>query len=96
MSTYLILLGTVWPLISVGLTVILAVILEGWKRWTVLFLGPPVIMAPCIWFAEEIAYNGNMLFVAILGIMYLAAIIYYPLLLLTFIFLQYKNRKTTM
>lgn len=88
----LILLGTVWPVLGFCLALFIASVLDGWKRWLMLFAGPVIILSPCYLFAEQIAYNGNMLFVALFGIVYVAVIVYYPVITITGIVLLIKQR----
>ena len=88
----LILIGTLWPVLGFCLALLIASVLSGWKRWLMLFAGPVIFLSPCYLFAEQIAYNGNMLFVALFAIVYLTAIVYYPVLLITGIVLLIKQR----
>lgn len=88
----LILIGTVWPVLGFCLALLIASVLPGWKRWLMLFLGPVIFLLPCYLFADQIAYNGNMLFVALFGIACVAAIVYYPVIMVTGIVLLLKHR----
>lgn len=92
MKNILILIGTFWPVMGAGLAVLVAFLLSGWRRWLMLFIGPPLFLLPCIIYADEISYNGNMLFVALLGLVFVTGIIYYAALLITGIALVIKQK----
>ena len=87
----LILIGTIWPVIGISLAILIASVLTGWKRWLLLFIGPILFLLPCYIYFEQIAYNGNILFVVLMLIVYVLAILYYPLLMITGIVLMIKN-----
>ena len=87
-----ILIGTFWPLAGVLLALFIASLLSGWQRWLMLFAGPVLFLAPCYIFFEEIGYNGNMLFVALMGLVFALAFLYYPLLAITGLVLLFRRR----
>lgn len=89
----LILIGTIWPVLGFSLALLIASVLSGWKRWVMLLLGPVIILSPCYLFADLIAYNGNMLFVALFAIAFVVAIVYYPVIIITGIVLLLKQKK---
>ncbi len=92
LKSILILIGTFWPVVGVCLAIMIAFLLTGWKRWVGLFLGPVLLLLPCIIFAEQIAYNGNMLFVALMGIVLVLSFVYYPVLVITGVVLLIRDR----
>ena len=92
MKNILILIGTFWPVAGPCLAIIAAFLLSGWRRWLMLLIGPPLFLLPCIIYAGKISYNGNMLFVALLGLVFFTAVIYYAVLLITAIALILKKR----
>lgn len=93
LKNYLILIGTFWPLAGVCLAGLIASLLTGWKRWLMLFAGPVLFLLPCFLYFEELAYNGNMLFVAMMGIVFVAAYVYYPVLVIVGIISVTKDRQ---
>ena len=80
LQNILILIGTIWPIVGFSLAILLGILFSGWLRWVTLMIGPIVLLLPCIIYAEQIAYNGNMLFVALLGVAFVFACVYYPIL----------------
>ena len=92
LKNILILVGTIWPVVGFCLALLIASVLPGWKRWLMLFVGPVVFLLPCYLFADQIAYNGNMLFVALFAIAYVVAIVYYPVIMITGIVLLMRQR----
>ena len=93
LKNVLILIGTFWPVLSVCLAIFIAFLLMGWQRWLMLFVGPVLFFMPCYIYAEEIGYNGNMLFVALFGLVFALAFLYYPILTIAGIVTIIKNRK---
>ena len=79
LQNILILLGTIWPVVGFSLAILLGILFSGWLRWVMLLIGPIIFLLPCIIFAKQIAYNGNMLFVALLGVAFIFACVYYPI-----------------
>jgi hypothetical protein len=75
----LILVGTIWPVVGFFLAILVGLLFSGWLRWVMLLIGPIVFLLPCIIFAKQIAYNGNMLFVALFGVAFIFACVYYPI-----------------
>jgi hypothetical protein len=92
-KNYLILIGTIWPVIGVVVAILVAFILTGWRRWLMLFIGPVLFLLPCYIYAEQIAYNGNMLFVALMALVWALAFIYYPILGITGMVLIIKEHE---
>jgi len=62
-------------------------------RWWILFLGPLVVMVPCLVFGDVIGQNGNMLFVALFLILLTGLYIYYPVLCLTGLIVFYRRSR---
>lgn len=89
----LILIGTIWPVVGVCLAVLIGLILTGWKRWVMLFVGPILFLLPCYIYAEEISYNGNMLFVALFGLVFAFGFLYYLVLVIVGIIAIVRNRR---
>ncbi len=89
----LILLASIWPVPAVIIAIIVSFLFSGWQRWLMLFIGPVLFLSPCIIFFKQIAYNENMLFVAMMGIAYLFTLVYYPILVITGIVLMIKQDK---
>lgn len=87
------LIGTFLPVYGIILTIILGVILR--KRWRIaaLFLTPLLTYWLSSYFGNDIGYDGNMLFVALLGLFMLAMCIYYPVLLISSIVLWFKKSR---
>ena len=77
----LIFLGSLWPLLGVCLAIYVAFKLPGWQRWSMLFVGPVLLLLPCMIYAEQLAYNGNMLFVSLMAIALIFFVFYYPTLI---------------
>ena len=92
-KNFLILIGTIWPVVGVGAAILLAFLFTGWKRWLMLFVGPVLFLLPCYIYAEQIAYNGNMLFIALMVLMWALAFIYYPVLGITGMVLIIRNHR---
>jgi len=78
----LVVIGTFLPVLGVVLTALLATILRHWWRLAALILTPLLTYALCNYFANAIAENGNMLFVALLSVYMVTLCIYYPGLLI--------------
>lgn len=92
-KNFLILIGTFWPLAGPGLAVFIASLLVGWERWLLLFTGPVLLLLPCYLYFEEIADNGNLLFVALMGVVFMLAFVYYPVLVIIGMVLMIKQRQ---
>ncbi|MEQ8427400.1 MAG: hypothetical protein RLT87_12995 [Gammaproteobacteria bacterium] len=78
----LVVLGTFWPVIGLALALIIALLLRSRWRWVGLFVLPLLLQFPTFMFAEQIAYNGNMLFVVMLGFMVVFLLVYYIVLVI--------------
>lgn len=78
----LLVVGTFLPVLGVILTVCLGVVLQRRRRAAALVLTPLLTYGLCDYFAGPIAANGNLLFVALLGVYMVALCIYYPVLLI--------------
>jgi hypothetical protein len=87
-------IGTLLPFAGIALTFVLAAAARGLIRWIVLALVPLATFAICYTFAEAIAYNGNMLFVALFSLMAVLLLAYYPCLLLAGIIVLLRRRKS--
>jgi len=85
------LIGTFLPVYGIVLTIILGVVLrKGWQT-AALLLTPLLTYWLSSYFGYYIGYDGNMLFVALLGFFILAMCIYYPVLLIASIVLWFKR-----
>lgn len=80
-SRLLQLAGTFLPVYGIFLTVLLGVILKGCRRAAALIAMPLLTYCLCSAWGGFIATDGNMLFVALLGILMAILPIYYPALL---------------
>lgn len=89
----LLLIGTIWPPIGFVLGVMSAFLFSHWKRWLVLIVGPLLFVSPCLIFFQPLASDGNMLFVALMIIVYLMGLIYYTVLLVTGIVLIIRKKQ---
>lgn len=78
------LVGTFLPVYGILLTVILAVALKGRWRVVVLVSAPLLTYLLCSVMGTFIATDGNMLFVALLGVFMAVLPIYYPILLVVY------------
>lgn len=85
--------GTLLPFAGLALTLVLAAATRGLRRWLVLALVPLATFAVCYTFAKAIAYNGNMLFVALFSLLVVLLAVYYPCLLLAGIIVWLRHRK---
>ena len=79
----LILVGTVWPVVGVILAILISFLFTGWRRWLMLVIGPVLFLLPCVIFFNQIVHNENMLFMALMGTVYLFLLVYYPILVIT-------------
>ncbi len=74
-------LGTFLPLLGLVVTFVIAYRMPpGTGRRLVLLIGPAATLALCMAFAEFIGANGNMLFIALLLMLWIFAFAYYPIL----------------
>gem|GEM_PF-2848731 len=89
----LLLFGTFLPLFGVIMTAFLALVLKHWWRVAALIMTPLLTYGLCDYFGSAIADNGNMLFVALLGVFMVALCIYYPMLLITGFVLYCKQSR---
>ena len=92
-APFLVVLGTFWPVVGLALALIIALLLRARWRWTALFLLPPLLQVPTFLFAEQIAYNGNMLFVVMLGFMVVCLLGYYSVLVIVAIVMLIRTRQ---
>lgn len=86
------LIGTFWPLAGLGLVAIAAILASGRLCWWILVLGPVAVMAPCFFYAEAIAYNGNLLFTVIFLCSLIGLMLYYLLLIAVAVVLLVRKR----
>ena len=75
------LIGTFLPVYGVILTIILGISCKGRARAVALLIVPLVTYLLCTGFGESIAYDGNMLYVALLAVFVAVLPVYYPVLL---------------
>lgn len=75
------LLATFLPVYGIVLTIVAAILLKRGWRITALLLIPLLTFWMCSHFGERIAYDGNMLYVALAMTYFVAITIYYPVLL---------------
>lgn len=83
-SRILQLVGTFLPVYGIALTVLLGIILKGRLRGVALVVTPLLTYFLCSYSARFIGSDGNMLFVALLGIFMVLLPIYYPVLLFAY------------
>ena len=95
MKDILIVLGTFWPLLGVSIAIYVAFKLPGWQRWAMLIVGPVLLITPCLIYAEQLAYNGNMLFVSLMAITLIFFVFYYPTLIFIGVMWLFKARNET-
>lgn len=75
------LVGTILPILGLVATFVVAYNMRaGAGRKWVLLIGPAATLAICVVFAEFIGANGNMLFVALLLLLWIFLLAYYPIL----------------
>jgi hypothetical protein len=90
------LIGTFLPILGLALTFLLACnVRPGMARISVLLLGPAVTLAVCMSFAESIGANGNMLFVALLLILWIFLLAYYPILIAIWAIREVRKRRAS-
>ena len=87
------LIGTFLPIYGIVLTAIFGVVLKRWPRIAALLLIPLLTYLLGSYWGEAIAFDGNMLFVALFGIFLLGMCIYYPVLLSIGIILWFKKTR---
>jgi len=78
----LVLLEIFFPFIGIIAIVILAMKTEGMHRWFVLILGPAILLIFHVFLLEMDWISGNLLTVAIFGIMIMGTWYYYIVLLI--------------
>jgi hypothetical protein len=81
-QNFLILVGTVLPLVGPVLAIRFAFCFKDWKRNVLLLSGPVITILPCYFYAEVIGNNGNLLFVTLFMLAVVFLVIYYPILIL--------------
>ena len=90
------LIGTFLPLYGIALTMIAAFILKRGWRVAALIVLPLLTLWLCSFFGDRIAYDGNMLYVSLALIYFVALCLYYPILLaLGIIWIMRKKNKIT-
>lgn len=89
------LIGTFLPVYGIVLTAIFGVILKRWWRAAALLLTPLLTYWLGSCWGGAIAFDGNMLFVALFGVFMLGLCIYYPVLLVVGIILWFKKTRCT-
>ena len=87
----LLVFGTFLPILGIVLTAFLAIVLKQPWRLAALILTPLLTYGLCNYFANAIAANGNMLFVALMSVFMVALCIYYPGLLILGLILYGKR-----
>lgn len=92
-SRILQLIGTFLPIYGIVLTAIFGVVLKRWSRAAALLLIPLLTYWLCSHWGEAIAFDGNMLYVALFGVFMLGMCIYYPVLLIVGIVLWFKKNR---
>jgi hypothetical protein len=89
----LVVAGTFLPLVGVGLTAALALVLTGRGRWVALALGPAVTGLACYAAAPAVLEGGNLL-AAIIYLLYAVALMaYYPALALAAVIVWLRARR---
>lgn len=92
-ASVLVVLGTSWPVIGLALALIIALLLRARWRWVALFVLPLLLQFPTFMFAEQIANNGNMLFVVMPGFMVVFLLVYYIVLVSVAIVMLIRARQ---
>ncbi len=77
----LVVLGTIWPMITFPLVLVAAIVSPKRYRWRVLFITPIVLILPCILFVNALTDNSNLLFAVIMGFAMLGWAAYYLVLI---------------
>lgn len=80
LQSLLVLLKIVFPFIGIAIIIYLARTIEGRNRWLVLFIGPAILLGLHILLLDLEIIDGNLLTVAILGLMIMGAWYYYIVL----------------
>jgi hypothetical protein len=93
LETILVLVGTFLPIFGSGLTILLALITHGVTRWVILAVVPGVTLLVCWNIIDSVWQNGNMLAAAIFLAYVIALYIYYPVLILTGLYLYWKKKR---
>lgn len=88
------LVGTFLPVLGLVATFVVAYKMRigAGKMW-VLLIGPAVTLAVCMLFAEFIGANGNMLFVALLLLLWIFLLAYYPILVGVWAMREVRRRR---
>jgi hypothetical protein len=95
-SRVLLLLGTFLPVLGMALTFLLAAMMRpGTGRALVLLAGPAATLAVCFLFARPIGANGNMLFIALLMILWVSLCAYYPILIAVWAIRAFRRRRAS-
>ncbi len=91
----LILIGTFWPVEGVVLAVVFSLLLRGIWRWVALFILPGLSQVPVFMYTEQLARNGNMLFVTLFGLMLFLLFVYYFVLVTVAVVFFIRSRQQT-
>ena len=87
------LVGTFLPIYGICLTFVAAFILKRGWRIAALIVIPLITFALCHFFGEHIAYDGNMLYVLLSLLYFVALCVYYPVLIIVGIVLYIRKMK---
>ena len=88
------LIGTFLPIYGIVLTAIFGVVLKRWWRIAALLLVPLLTYGLGSYWGEAIAFDGNMLYVALFGVFMVVMCLYYPVLLIVGIVLWFKKTRS--
>lgn len=84
---------TFLPLYGVLATGIFALVTRGIARWCGLFLIPIATLVLCFALARQIGKDGNLLFVALVGLFFLGMLPYYTALVGIKVYLELRNQR---
>lgn len=76
----LVVAGTLVPVLGVVATVVTALATRGRSRWIALIAIPALTLGVSFLIAEEVGRDGNLLFILLLALLYVGALVYYPVL----------------
>lgn len=88
---FLILLEYFFPLFGIAAIAVLAGIYKGWKKWLVLIFGPALLFGAQTMFLQFDIIEGNLLTVAVYGLMIVGIWYYYIILLIVGIYQGWKS-----
>ena len=87
-------LGTFSPIIVLIAVFVLAGLLKGKGRWVTLLFGPLGVFGVAWLIGQKVAANGNLLYVAVFGVVFVGLFAYYPILGIIGFIKFLRKRKT--